>query len=82
MNTKSNDPYKIHETERKIEVIMDSHSAYQDEQVRSIQQIEAGGPPKKVDLESLPGPLKYVGYCIVFGIPILFLVLIIVSFIK
>ena len=82
MNTKSKEPSKIHETERKMEVPIDSNSSFQDEQIRLIQQIEAGGPPKKLNLNSLPGPLKYVGYAIVFGIPVLFLILIIVSFIK
>lgn len=47
-----------------------------------MQQIEAGGPPKKVDLQSLPVPIRYIGYCIVFGIPLLFLTLIIISFLK
>ncbi|KGE18087.1 hypothetical protein [Paenibacillus wynnii] len=82
MNTNSKDSYKIHETERKMEVPVDSNSGYKDEKIRLIQQIESGGLPKKIDLNHLPGPLKYVGYAIVFGIPVLFLILIVVSFIK
>ncbi|MDQ0192554.1 hypothetical protein [Paenibacillus wynnii] len=82
MNTKSKDPYKIHETERKVEVPIDSNSGYKDEQIRLFQQIESGGPPEKIDLNSLPEPLKFVGYAIVFGIPVLILILIVVSFIK
>lgn len=73
---------KTHETQSTDKNIIEQKSTYIDEQLNPMQQIEAGGPPKKVDLQSLPVPLRYIGYCIVFGIPLLFLTLIIVSFLK
>ncbi|MNR59655.1 hypothetical protein D3C85_1809660 [compost metagenome] len=63
-------------------IIIEQKSTYIDEQLNPMQKIEAGGSPKKVDLQSLPVPIRYIGYFIVFGIPFLFLTLIIISFLK
>lgn len=55
---------------------------YVDEQLRPMQQIEGGGGPKKVNLQSMPKPVRYFGYFFVIGVPILLLVLVIISFFK
>ena len=61
----------------------EGQTGYTDEQLLPQQWIEGGGPPRRVDLNSLPGPLKYLGYAIVYGIPLLFLGLIVaVTFYK
>ncbi|CAH1195993.1 hypothetical protein PAECIP111892_02142 [Paenibacillus auburnensis] len=62
--------------------VTERQTAYIDDQLLPQQKIEAGGPPRRVDLDTLPAPIRYIGYAVMFGIPVLFLVLIIVSFIK
>ncbi|MNL65195.1 hypothetical protein D3C87_1894930 [compost metagenome] len=62
--------------------VTERQTAYIDDQLLPQQQIEAGGPPRRVDLDSQPAPIRYIGYAVMYGIPALFLVLIIISFIK
>ncbi|MEK4850655.1 hypothetical protein NST04_12490 [Paenibacillus sp. FSL H7-0756] len=70
------------ETYKKADIAEDS-AGYIDEQLLPQQLIEGGGPLRRVDLTSLPVPVKYIGYMIVYGIPVLFLSLIVaVTFFK
>ncbi|NGM80848.1 hypothetical protein G5B47_00325 [Paenibacillus sp. 7124] len=55
---------------------------YVDEQLRPMQRIEGGGGPKKVYLQNMPKPVRYFGYFFVFGVPILLITLIIISYLK
>lgn len=57
-------------------------AVYIDDQLLPQQLIEGGGPPRRVALSNLPAPVRYIGYAITYGIPLLFLALIIISFIK
>ncbi len=43
------------------------------------ERIEAGGPPQRVDLQSLPAPIRYIGYAVVYGIPLIVSALILIS---
>ncbi|MEK5030778.1 hypothetical protein MKY96_04990 [Paenibacillus sp. FSL R7-0302] len=70
------------ETHKKAD-IAESSIGYIDEQLLPQQLIEGGGPFRRVDLTSLPGPVKYIGYMIVYGIPVLLMSLIVaVTFFK
>ncbi|MEK3792015.1 hypothetical protein MKX42_09850 [Paenibacillus sp. FSL R7-0204] len=70
------------ETHKKAD-IAEGSTGYIDEQLLPQQLIEGGGPFRRVDLTSLPGPVKYIGYMIVYGIPVLLLSLIVaVTFFK
>lgn len=62
--------------------VTERQTTYIDDHLLPLQQIEAGGPPRRVDLHSLPAPIRYIFYAMMYGIPVLFLALIIVSFIK
>lgn len=63
--------------------VMQRHTeAYIDEQLLPQQRIEAGGPPQRVDLQSLPAPIRYIGYAVVYGIPLIVLALILISLFK
>lgn len=55
---------------------------YIDEELKPMQQIEGGGGPKKVHLQSMPKPIRYFGYFFVFIVPILLISLVIISFIR
>ncbi|MBO7744363.1 hypothetical protein I8J29_09170 [Paenibacillus sp. MWE-103] len=39
-----------------------SDEGYVDENLRQMQNIEGGGPPKKMILNTLPRPLRILGY--------------------
>ncbi|WP_405115827.1 hypothetical protein MHH28_13880 [Paenibacillus sp. FSL K6-1217] len=70
------------ETHKKAD-IAEGSAGYIDEQLLPQQLIEGGGPFRRVDLTSLPGPVKYIGYMIVYGIPVLLVGLIVaVTFFK
>ncbi|MBP2111729.1 hypothetical protein [Paenibacillus silagei] len=72
-----------HAETRKKADIAEGSNGYIDEQLLPQQVIEGGGPFRRVDLSSLPGPVKYIGYMIVYGIPVLLLSLIVaVTFFK
>ncbi|CAM4422039.1 hypothetical protein [Paenibacillus typhae] len=43
------------------------------------ERIEAGGPPQRVDLQSLPALIRYIGYAVVYGIPLIVSALILIS---
>lgn len=62
---------RYEETPKSVATV--SHTGYIDEQLLPQQIIEGGGPPQRADLNSLPGTVKYIGYIIVYGIPVLFL---------
>ncbi|MDR6550757.1 hypothetical protein J2736_001944 [Paenibacillus qinlingensis] len=52
---------KIHETQPEKE-IMYNNDNFVNEDLRSIQNIEGGGPINKIALNTLPRPLKAFGY--------------------
>lgn len=62
--------------------VTERQTAYIDDQLLPQQQIEAGGPPRRVELHTLPAPIRDIGYAFMYGNPALFLILIIVSFIN
>lgn len=63
--------------------VMKRHTeGYIDEQLLAQQRIEAGGPPQRVDLQSLPAPIRYIGYAVVYGIPLIVFALILTSLFK
>lgn len=63
--------------------VMQRHTgAYIDEQLLPQQRIEAGGPPQRVNLSSFPAPIRYIGYAVVYGIPLIVLALILISLVK
>lgn len=51
----------IHETQPEKGKLYHNDN-YVDENLRSIQNIEAGGPMKKIDLNTVPRPLRVFGY--------------------
>lgn len=51
----------IHETQPEKEKLYNNDN-FVDEDLRSIQNIEGGGPIKKIDLNTMPRPLKIFGY--------------------
>jgi hypothetical protein len=50
-----------HETQPDKEPI-ENNGQVVNEMIREIQIIEGGGPPKKVDWNSMPKPVRYFGY--------------------
>lgn len=71
----------IHETQSEKEHLY-SNDNYVDENLRSIQSIEGGGPMKKIDLNSLPRPLKIFGYFVFSIIVLMGAVAVLISFIR
>jgi hypothetical protein len=71
----------IHKTQPEKEHLY-SNDNYVDENLSSIQSIEGGGPIKKIDLNSMPRPLKIFGY-FAFSIFVLMgAVAVLISFIR
>ncbi|MNE75809.1 hypothetical protein D3C80_1720010 [compost metagenome] len=63
--------------------VMQRHTgAYIDEPLLPQQRIEAGGPLQRADLKSFPDPVRYIGYAVVYGIPLIVLALILISLLK
>lgn len=63
--------------------VMQRHTeAYLDKQLLKLQRIEAGGPLQRADLKSFPDPVRYIGYAVVYGIPLIVLALILISLLK
>ncbi|WP_337102870.1 hypothetical protein [Paenibacillus sp. YIM B09110] len=77
-------PKNIHETQpEKVQtgdVIPNVH--YVDENLRSIQQIEGGGPIRKVDLGTLPRPLRIFGYFFISVIVLMGAAVVVISFVR
>ncbi|WP_054957745.1 hypothetical protein [Paenibacillus dakarensis] len=80
------------ERERKLHVTVPSpgnsadhygdEDRYVDENLRTLQNIGGGGPPRKADLGSMPGFPRIVGYFVIYAVPLLFLILILISYLK
>jgi hypothetical protein len=51
-----------HETQPDKEPIVNNGQVVVNEWMQEIQIIEGGGPPKKVDWNSMPKPVRYFGY--------------------
>ncbi|MGO4185353.1 hypothetical protein AB4Z45_02865 [Paenibacillus sp. MCAF9] len=71
----------IHETQLEKEHSY-SDDNYVDENLRSIQSIEGGGPMKKIDLNSMPGPLKIFSYFVFSILVLMGAVVVLISFIR
>ncbi|CAM3373560.1 Amino acid transporter [Paenibacillus lupini] len=71
----------IHETHPEKEHLY-SNDNYVDENLRSIQNIEGGGPLRKVDLNSMPRPLRILGYLLFSIIVLMGASVLLVSFIR
>ncbi|WP_223066644.1 hypothetical protein [Paenibacillus caui] len=63
-------------------IIAEQQEGYVDEHLRPLQQIEGGGGPKKINLESMPKPTRYLGYIFLYIIPVLLIILVMISFIR
>jgi hypothetical protein len=59
-----------------------SNVNYIDENLRSIQQIEGGGPIRKVDLRTMPRPLRIFGYFFISVIVLMGAAAILISFFR
>lgn len=59
-----------------------SDDNYVDENLRSIQSIEGGGPMKKIDLNSMPRPLKIFSYFVFSILVLMGAVVVLISFIR
>ncbi|UYO06842.1 hypothetical protein [Paenibacillus sp. PSB04] len=73
----------VHETQPASETAATlDHESYVDEQLRNIQTIESGGPPKKVNMDQLPAPIRYFGYFFMSGIALFAVISILISIFK
>ncbi|MBB3131523.1 hypothetical protein FHS19_006246 [Paenibacillus rhizosphaerae] len=73
----------IHETKPANETAAAlEHEVFTDEQLRNIQTIESGGPPKKVNMDQLPAPIRYFGYFCMSGIALFVVISILISIFK
>ncbi len=71
----------IHETQPEKEHLYNNDN-YVDENLRSIQNIEGGGPMKRIDLNILPRPLKIFGYFFLTILVLMGAVAVLISFIR
>jgi hypothetical protein len=71
----------LHETQS-VEAIVENPKTYIDEQLLPMQRIEGAGPPKKVDLNTLPKPLRIFGSALSVGAILMLLLLGYVSFFR
>ncbi|OZB90882.1 hypothetical protein [Paenibacillus sp. XY044] len=58
------------------------HEGYTGEQLRSIQNIEGGGPPKRANMDQLPAPIRYFGYFFMSAIALFVVISILISIFK
>lgn len=78
-NDKTN---KVHETQSNESEILNSTTSFIDDQLLPMQRIEGGGPPKRIDLSTMPKPLRIFGYFFFAFILIMFLAILFVSIFK
>lgn len=71
---------KIHETQPDEKPIVNNGELVGDERLREIQNIEGGGPLKKVDWKAMPKPVRVFGYFFVACVVLMGIFGIIVSF--
>jgi hypothetical protein len=72
---------KTHETQPEKEKLYNTEY-YVDENLRSIQNIESGGPMRKIDLNSMPRPLRIFGYCFVTALVLMLIAICYVSIFR
>ncbi|MGO4537647.1 hypothetical protein [Paenibacillus sp. 2TAB19] len=74
----------IHETQSEKQETRDVFSNVNDidENLRSIQQIEGGGPIRKVDLRTMPRPLRIFGYFFISVIVLMGAAVVVISFVR
>jgi hypothetical protein len=63
----------------KEEPIVNNGQVVVNELIQEIQIIEAGGPPKRVDWNSMPKPVRYFGYFYIVCIILMGIFVIIVN---
>lgn len=74
---------KVHETQSNESKGRDStDSSYIDDQMLPMQRIEGGGPIKKIDLSTMPKPLRIFGYFFFACMIIMLLATLFVSLFK
>jgi hypothetical protein len=77
---------EVHSMNKKIHETQPDRPSNRDEipmmlnELGEMQEIEGGGPPKKVHLQDMPGPIRAFGYffigcLVVLGMVLVFLVL-------
>jgi len=71
---------KIHETQPDSHPITNNGHTVVNEMIEEAQRIEGGGPPRKVDLRTMPTPIKFFGYffiscVIIMGIVVIFIMI-------
>ena len=71
----------IHETQPEKEHLYNNDN-YVDENLRSMQIIEGGGPIKKINLNTMPRPLKIFGYFFFTTLVLMGTATIVVSFFR
>jgi hypothetical protein len=71
----------MHETQS-VEAIVENPKVYIDEQLLPLQRIDGTGPPNKIDLNTLPKPLRIFGYALFVGAILMLLLLGYVSFFR
>ncbi|MFC4778862.1 hypothetical protein ACFO9Q_18865 [Paenibacillus sp. GCM10023252] len=72
----------MHETQPSEQVVHGINDHYVDEQLRAMQNIEGGGPPRRVIWEQLPKPLRVFGYCFIGFMLLMTALLLLSSFLQ
>jgi hypothetical protein len=71
----------IHETQPEKEHLS-SNDHYVDENLRSIQSIEGGAPMKRIDMNSMPRPIRFFGYFVFSMLVLMGVVAVLIKFIR
>ncbi|OAS17412.1 hypothetical protein [Paenibacillus oryzisoli] len=72
---------KIHETQPE-KLKMYNNDNFVDENLRSIQNVEGGGPIGKIDLHTMPRPLKAFGYVFFSLLMVFGAIIVVVSLLR
>lgn len=74
---------KVHETKsNETEQLKSTNSSFVDDQVLPLQRIEGGGAPKRIDLSTMPKPLRIFGYFFFAFMIVMLLAILFVSIFK
>lgn len=71
----------IHETQPEPVKMYNNDNCVNDD-LRSIQNVEGGGPIKKIDLHTMPRPLKAFGYFFISILMLFGAIIVIVSLLR
>jgi hypothetical protein len=72
----------IHETQPEREQVQPKAEHYVDEQLYPLQNIEGGGSIKKIDLSTMPRPIRFIGYFIISVAVLIGASVLLVSFLQ